>query len=132
MGESSASRFIDVPRKERKFDEYYDHFFGVKLQPTLKKVKQLLYQCSYDCISETAVDEVCLKSCAQVQDRFLDRLSGLFSSRLASFPQCMERCKPKKDTEGCVDECTAATLQQLEAIDIVREFETFSNPATWQ
>jgi hypothetical protein len=132
MGDFFASRYIDVPLKEKKFDEYYAHFFGKKLDPTLKRVKQLVYQCSHDCVLEHKVEDACLQRCHLVQDEFLDKLSNMFSNRLATFPTCMAKCKPLKGTETCVDECTEVTISLLESIDIEREFNSFIESGTWK
>eukprot|EP00359_Climacostomum_virens_P010561 CAMPEP_0204908798 /NCGR_PEP_ID=MMETSP1397-20131031/7681_1 /ASSEMBLY_ACC=CAM_ASM_000891 /TAXON_ID=49980 /ORGANISM="Climacostomum Climacostomum virens, Strain Stock W-24" /LENGTH=131 /DNA_ID=CAMNT_0052078447 /DNA_START=56 /DNA_END=448 /DNA_ORIENTATION=- len=131
MGEFFASRYIDVPLKEKKFDEYYDHFFNNKLEPTLKRIKHLVYQCSHDCVQEYKLEEACLYRCTMVQEEFIDHLSSIFSNRLATFPACMERCRPQRNTEVCVDECTEVTIKLLDNIDIQREFNTFIDSGVW-
>jgi hypothetical protein len=59
-GELFGSSFIDVPFKERKFNEYYEYFFG---HPSFKRDKQLVYQCSHNCGLEHKLEDARLQRC---------------------------------------------------------------------
>jgi hypothetical protein len=126
-----SETYFDATFREARFDRFYEEFFQVKLKHFLKEINRLHYDCSQTCVSETAVDSPCLKSCSSLYDGFFNHVEGLLHSRLATFPRCLDDCTslPK---DQCCDQCIDSTIQLLRKIDPEKELGRFLEFSEWK
>lgn len=128
MAENPTERHFKAVDQEKKFNEFYDNFFQVKVLHYLKNVKKKHYLCASSCITEEKIDEDCIKNCQLPHDNFFKHIESLLTKTLSSFHPCVDRCKKRQDSITCTQECTAQTLERFGQVDLQKEFSKYLSP----
>lgn len=118
---------FDTILKDEKFRGFFDHFFQVKLKNYRQGVKRLYYNCLTECISEKSVGVQCAQNCEDMVYDFYIHITKVLEKTLEIYPICIENCYQGKEMIECIDDCTASTLETLNKIDLISEYQRVLN-----
>jgi hypothetical protein len=113
--------------KDEKFIKFYQEFFEIKLLPYNLKVKNLYYNCLIQSIEKESIDIKNAEHCNDIIYDFYVHIFKVLRSKEAIYIKCIEKCYPNEEMMNCIEKCTEKTLEVLNQIDPLEEFEKFIN-----